>query len=221
MALLYWYILPIGIELGFDSRVLLNFSTLAESIEFAMTMQPRTSEEVDKLQGKINDFLWGFEQLYVNGNPEKIHRCRYCIFQLVHVPQHIRWNGSVRLGSQAVTELSVGVIQHNVVSWKSPFANMANIIFERQVFRILKISLPSLFIQDTAAQKTPSILNGSYPKLKKPPGPPDWLAGPTGAKLASCVIAPSSKPGLAASPVGCLCMFEMCSVCSLFPHFCA
>ncbi|EDR04701.1 uncharacterized protein LACBIDRAFT_304028 [Laccaria bicolor S238N-H82] len=38
MALLHWYIIPIGIELGFNSLVLQNFSLFAEAVEFAMTI---------------------------------------------------------------------------------------------------------------------------------------------------------------------------------------
>lgn len=36
MALLHWYILPIGMELGFDPGVLQNFSHFVSAIEFAM-----------------------------------------------------------------------------------------------------------------------------------------------------------------------------------------
>ena len=39
MALLHWYILPIEMELGFDARVLENFSDFASAIEFSMTVK--------------------------------------------------------------------------------------------------------------------------------------------------------------------------------------
>jgi hypothetical protein len=39
MALLHWYVLPIGMELGFDARVLENFSHFASAIEFSMTVK--------------------------------------------------------------------------------------------------------------------------------------------------------------------------------------
>jgi len=38
MALLHWYIIPIGIESGINSLVLQKFSHLAEAVEFAMTI---------------------------------------------------------------------------------------------------------------------------------------------------------------------------------------
>jgi hypothetical protein len=94
MALLHWYIIPIGIETGMDPSVLKNFSMLVEIIEFAMTNAKRTDEDLSTLQELIIEFLTGFEKLYVGDNPEKIHRMRLCIFQLINVPNHIRWNGS-------------------------------------------------------------------------------------------------------------------------------
>ncbi|KIL54839.1 hypothetical protein M378DRAFT_188714 [Amanita muscaria Koide BX008] len=40
MALTYWYIVPIGCELGFNSLILQNFASLAKIIETAMTISP-------------------------------------------------------------------------------------------------------------------------------------------------------------------------------------
>ena len=95
MALLHWYVIPIGTELGFDSKVLQNFACFAQAIEFAMTLKPRSTDELLGLHQLIVEFLQGFEKLYVGSNPENILRCRLCIFQLIHVPQHILWNGNI------------------------------------------------------------------------------------------------------------------------------
>ena len=42
MALLHWYIIPIGIELEFNTVVLDNFSHFVEAVEMAMTIKPRS-----------------------------------------------------------------------------------------------------------------------------------------------------------------------------------
>lgn len=146
MALLHWYTLPIGMELGFDPGVLENFSHFVAAIEFAMSIQARSEDEITSLQSTIRKFLTGFEALYVGDNPENISRSRLCIFQLIHVPMHIKWNGSIRLGSQATVERSIGEVGHKIRSKKSPFANLANIITEKELIRILTLYYPSLSV---------------------------------------------------------------------------
>ena len=89
MALLHWYIIPIGIETGMHPSVLKNFSQFVEIIEFAMTSTKRTDANLSYLQELIIKFLLGFEELYIRNGPEKINRMRLCIFQLIHVPNHM------------------------------------------------------------------------------------------------------------------------------------
>ncbi|KIL64665.1 hypothetical protein M378DRAFT_77785 [Amanita muscaria Koide BX008] len=144
MALLYWYILPIGIELEMESSVLRNFAKLVEIVDFAMTIKPRSEDEIQDLQKRINHFLIEYEQVYVGNDPEKIWRCRLRIFQLVHVPMHIRWYGSIRLGSQATVERTIGEAGHKIHSTKSPFANMANIFYEKELIKALILYYPQL-----------------------------------------------------------------------------
>jgi hypothetical protein len=40
---------------------------------------------------------------------------------------HIRWNGSIRLGSQATVERSIGEMGRKIRSKKAPFANFVEI----------------------------------------------------------------------------------------------
>jgi hypothetical protein len=155
MALVHWYILPIGIELGFSPALLENFSHFVEAIEFAMTTKPRTAKDIISLHDIIKRFLTGFEKLYIGNDPEKVSRSRLCIFQLIHVPKHIEWNGSIRLGSQATVERAIGEAGHKIRSKKSPFANLANIIFEREMAKILCLYYPSLHSQPTHSTTSP------------------------------------------------------------------
>ena len=72
MALLHWYIIPIGTEIGMDPTVLQNFSRFAAAIEFAMIIQPRNDAELQELHKVITKFLVEYEQLYIGNDPDKI-----------------------------------------------------------------------------------------------------------------------------------------------------
>ncbi|KAH9022211.1 hypothetical protein EDB85DRAFT_1871470 [Lactarius pseudohatsudake] len=146
MALLHWYIIPIAWELQVDQEVLENFGEFADIVETAMTISPRSSEDLAELHGKACSFLHEFERLYVGDDPMKVSRCRLCIFQLVHVPYHILWHGSIRFGSQATVERAIGELGHKIRSKKAPFANMSTILFERATTKMLTLKYPVLSI---------------------------------------------------------------------------
>src|ERR1700723_1679802 len=61
MALLHWYILPIGIELGFNAALLENFSNLVEAVEMAMTIKSRSDEDLLEIHTLMKIFLKGFQ----------------------------------------------------------------------------------------------------------------------------------------------------------------
>ncbi|EKM79206.1 hypothetical protein AGABI1DRAFT_40729 [Agaricus bisporus var. burnettii JB137-S8] len=144
MALVHWYIVPMGRELGMNWLVLQNFALFSRIVEFAMTPVPRTVNDITGLQDMVNKFLEEFETIYLNDKPSNISRLRLCIFQLVHVPSHIKWHGSIRVGSQATVERSIGELGGQIRSKKSPFENLANIIFYREVTKILHLEYPEL-----------------------------------------------------------------------------
>ncbi|KAH9946556.1 hypothetical protein B0H21DRAFT_779031 [Amylocystis lapponica] len=145
MALVYWYILPIGIELGFNPMLLANFSQLVDIY--------------DDLHIKITQFLTGFQTIYIGDNPEQISQFRLCIFQLIHVSTHIMWYGSIRLGSQATVERMIGAL--------APFANLANIIFEKQLTKSETISArPALFTKIPVLKKKRSEGQALFRQLK-------------------------------------------------------
>ena len=144
MALLHWYIVPISWELKFNQRVVENFATFSNIVEYAMTTVPRTQTDLQKLYEKIVLFLIEFEKLYVGGDPLKITRCRLCIFQLIHIPHHIAHNGTIRFGSQATCERAIGDIGHGIRSKKSPFKNIASYKMDKQCARLIHLSYPTL-----------------------------------------------------------------------------
>ena len=155
MALLHWYIVPIAWELGFNLEVVENFALFSNIVEYAMTATSRTKDGLAKLYGKIVDFLKGFEHLYVGNEPSNISRCRLCIFQLIHVPHHISYNGSVRFGSQATCERAIGDIGHGIRSKKSPFKNVVSYKADKLSARLLHLSHPALSLASQAvAQRT-------------------------------------------------------------------
>ena len=146
MALLHWYIIPIAAELGFDVEVLRNFQQFVDIVEVAMSHSPKSDEELVLFHKQIKSFLLEFERLYVGDNADKVSRCRLCIWQLIHVPLHISWNGSIRFGSQATVERAIGEIGHKVRSKKAPFANIATMLFNRANAKVLTLKFPSLII---------------------------------------------------------------------------
>jgi hypothetical protein len=144
MALLHWYTLAIGIELEFNPMLLHVFSQFAAIVEFSMTIAPRSQEDLDRLQESVMQFLNDYESLFVGNDPSRIYRCRLCVFQLFHVPMHIRWFGSIRMGSQATVERSIGEVGHKIHSKKEPFTNLTNIIIEQECIRIAQSYYPHL-----------------------------------------------------------------------------
>ncbi|KAI0262763.1 hypothetical protein BC834DRAFT_828555 [Gloeopeniophorella convolvens] len=144
MALLHWYIVPIAWELGFDQEVIKNFAIFSNIIEYAMTTVPRTVIDLGNLFDKIILFLRGFEDLYVNNDPTKVSRCRLCIFQLIHIPHHIEFNGSIRIGSQATTERAIGEVTYDLKSQQSPYGNIVTNITEKSVDGCLSRRRPEL-----------------------------------------------------------------------------
>lgn len=165
MALLHWYILPIGIELGFNHILLHNFAKFVAIVKFCMTIKPRSSQEIQKYFLDICDFLTEFEQIYVHGDPEKISRMRLCIFQLIHLPSHIEWFGSVKIGSQATMERTIGELGHKVRSKKAPFAHLAGLVYEQQLTRMLSLYYPQLNTSLASKPKPP--LFSKCPIIKK------------------------------------------------------
>lgn len=170
MALLYWYFMPLGIELGFNSMVLENFSKLVAIVEFAMTIKKRTHEELKGLHSLITEFLKGFQKVYIGDDPEKISRFRLCVFQIIHLPVHIEWYGSIRLGSQATVERMIEELSHKLHSKKAPFANMANLIYERQMLQLLSLYYPELQSTIPAVNKSSLLSKVSILQKERKPG---------------------------------------------------
>lgn len=163
MALVHWYIVPIGLELGMDWFVMSNFALFSRIVEFAMTPIPRTPHELTELQNLVNKFLEDFEKIYLNNDPNNISRLRLCIFQLVHVPSHIKWHGSIRIGSQATIERSIGELGGQIRSKKLPFEDLANIIFYREIIKILHVKHSELLILKPKPQNiTPTKVQGHW-----------------------------------------------------------
>ena len=107
-----------------------------------MTAVPRTQKDLSMLLKKIAGFLERFESLYVGDEPSRITQCRLCIFQLIYIPFHITYNGSIRFGSQAICERAIGNIGHGIRSKKSPFKNIVSYKTDQQSARLLHLTYP-------------------------------------------------------------------------------
>ncbi|KAI0038424.1 hypothetical protein FA95DRAFT_1505691 [Auriscalpium vulgare] len=115
MALLHWYVIPIGTELGFNPIVLANFAEFVEIVDFAMAIKPYTKDDLRECHMKIAHFLKEYERIYVGSDPEKVS-----------------------------LERAIGEIGRKVRSKKAPFANVATIIYERELLRVLLLHYPLL-----------------------------------------------------------------------------
>ena len=174
MALLHWYIIPIAWELGFNRRVLGNFAKFVDIVETAMSHSPKSDEDLARLYDLVVSFLNEYEDLYVGDDPAKVLRCRLCIWQLIHVPIHIEWNGSIRFGSQATVERAIGEIGHKVRSKKAPFANIATILFERANNKVLALLYPSLDISSQIKREREHLYQPIKIKNKEMEGPSEY-----------------------------------------------
>ncbi|KAJ8509049.1 hypothetical protein ONZ45_g8718 [Pleurotus djamor] len=158
MALGHWYIYPFLLELQFPSIVTDNFSEFVHILEFATKVVPRDDVELDGLQDRIIKFLHEFERIYVpNKDVSKINRMRLCVFQLIHIPTHIRNNGSYYMGSQATIERQIGVLGRQIHSKKNPYSELANIIYEDQLVKNLLQLYPALKICDPEKESAPHV----------------------------------------------------------------
>ncbi|KAH9017510.1 hypothetical protein EDB84DRAFT_1276532 [Lactarius hengduanensis] len=174
MALLHWYIIPMAWELGFDMDVLKNFSQFADIVETAMSHSSKSDKNLASLHTLIKSFLQGFERLYVGDDPVKVSRCRLCIWQLIHIPFHISWNGSIRFGSQATVERAIGEIGHKVRSKKAPFANIATLLYERANTKVLTLQYPFLSISPKEKRKTEHLFQSLPIKKAELESPSDY-----------------------------------------------
>lgn len=156
MAILHWYIIPLAVEYGeqFDSSVLANFARFVQAVEFSMAIVPRSDDDIQQLRDLILTFLTDYQRLYIGTDPSKISRARLCLFQLIHVPLHIQWYGSIRIGSQATVERMIGELGHKIRSKKAPFAHLTNIIYQRELLKVLSLHYPELKVKPRQSART-------------------------------------------------------------------
>src|SRR6201996_7776660 len=128
-----------------------------------LTAIPRTQEDLAKLLKKTIEFLKEFEKLYVGNDASKISCCRLCVFQLVFIPFHITFNGSIRFGSQATCERAIGDIGHGIRSKKSPFKNIVSYKEDKQSVRLLHLVYPTVSSAPKAENESMSPLFTKVP----------------------------------------------------------
>ena len=108
-----------------------------------MKIGPKSSGDLAGLHKLIKKFLEEFEKNYIGQNPEHVSQFRLSLFQLIHIPKHIEWNGSIQMGSQATIERTIGEVGYHILSEKSPFFNLASIIYEQELLRLLVLYFSS------------------------------------------------------------------------------
>lgn len=144
MGIAYWYIVPMFLELGVNLELTENYAKFLWIIEYALAIQGRSESDLKILENTLIDFLQEYEKLYIGADPKKVSRARLCIFQLIHIPTHIKWNGSLRTSSQATVERMIGELGSQIRSKKSPFANLENLVLEREKMKLLHLYYPDI-----------------------------------------------------------------------------
>lgn len=123
-------------------------------------------------KSEIVDFLTEFEHIYAYGDPGKVYRMRLCIFQLIHLPSHIKWYKSVKIGFQATIERTIGKLGHQVCSKRVLFAYLAELVSKQQLIYMLSLYYLKLDnFQDNKA-KPPLYSKFYYAKRDFVPGNP-------------------------------------------------
>lgn len=143
-ALCHWLTIPILIELEMPLAVIYNFAHFVRIVKFAMEITGRTEDDLAMIRTEIVKFLHEFQDIYVGVDSTKASRMRLSMFHLLYIPDHIRWNGSYRIGSQGTLERHIGVLERKIRSRKEPFVNLANKIYEEQLVKNLLFYYPSL-----------------------------------------------------------------------------
>lgn len=192
MALLHWYLVPMMYEADPNLAAIRNFAEFVYIVEYTMTVAERSETDLQNLHSIIAHFLTEFERIYVNNNPKYVSRCRLCVFQLIHIPAHIRWNGSVRLGSQATVERTIGELGHRVRSRKAPFANLTRLVKEKELVKILTLYYPQL----TSFSSPPNPASSQNPSSlfsRQPPSPKKKLKGDSAHKQLEAELSAIAK----------------------------
>ncbi|KDQ25543.1 hypothetical protein PLEOSDRAFT_1106462 [Pleurotus ostreatus PC15] len=163
-ALAHWLTIPILLELEMPMAVVRNFARFVKIVTFAMEITGRTENDLTMIRKEIVTFLNEFQELYVP-DETKASRMRLSMFHLLYIPDHIRWNGSYRIGSQGTLERHIGVLERRIKSRKEPFVNLANKIYEGQLVKNLLHYYPSLAVPDE--EPRPRVAIGKVPILKR------------------------------------------------------
>ena len=71
------------------------------------------------------------------------------------------------MGSQATVEQAIGEVGHKIRSKKAPFANLANIIYERELVKLLCLYYPSLQVSEDQSSKKKKDLQSHIRIAKK------------------------------------------------------
>jgi hypothetical protein len=143
-AFLHWFSLPMLFRMNAPTEVIAHWGLFVESIDAIMNHEGVLEEALPTLQRKLDKFVRDFEKIYVRGNIKLVSRCRLYLFQLCHIPEMIRNNGTFRLGSQFGMERTIGFLKHRISSWKEPFSNIAEKIVQQEILFSLAMQYPEL-----------------------------------------------------------------------------
>jgi hypothetical protein len=143
-AFLQWFSLPFLMTLQAPQEVIAHWGLLVLSTQLVLDHNGISEKNLKSVEKLLNRFVVDFERIYVRNKLELSGRCKLYLFQLLHITEIIRANGSLRVGSQFSMERTIGFYKRLIRSFKEPFSNLANRIVVQELLATLSLLYPEL-----------------------------------------------------------------------------
>jgi hypothetical protein len=104
---------------------LLNFYKLVHVVQLIL-QQMITSKELDEAEKLVVEFLYGFEELYIQQKECRMHFIWQCIHTLWHLVSETHHLGPLSLYAQWVMEQTIGNLNEEVGSHSNPYSNISH-----------------------------------------------------------------------------------------------
>lgn len=141
-AFLHWFSLPFLMRLNAPIAIISHWGLLVKVTSLVLDPAGISESQLDLVEKMIVEFIQGFEKIYVRDQLKLADRAKLYLFQLLHIPELIRLNGTYRLGSQFSMERTIGFFKRLIQSQKYPFSNLTNRIIFQELQAILSLHFP-------------------------------------------------------------------------------
>jgi predicted metallopeptidase len=141
-AFLHWYSLPFLVRLQAPTEIISHWGLFVKAISLVLDPAGISESQLEVVEEMLNKFIVDFEKIYIRDRLDLADRGKLYLFQLLHIPEMIRLNGTYRLGAQFSMERTIGFYKRLIRSQKYPFSNLANRIIFQELLAILSLHFP-------------------------------------------------------------------------------